>query len=175
MSRLKPSHPGASQSSSNPSAELPAVVGKRRLQRTHPPSRWESRVQRRGSSCRAVAAHRKEALLFDGFELHGLPITSRNSTPPCRARPSGPIGRCAGEGSLLLAEQGGRGAVTVQGRAVDLDQPALHLMPRSLQLEHAARQVRLAGAGGAGQQDGRVRAHRHSFDLFDHGVEAVWA
>ena len=40
-----------------------------------------------------------------------------------------------------------------------------------LQFVHAPSQMRLARAGGAGQQDGRLRAHRHSFDLFDQPVE----
>ena len=96
------------------------------------------------------------------------PISSRNSTPwwAVRSRPA-PVSGRAGEGAFLVAEQGRGGAVAAQRGAIDLDELALDLMAGFLQFVHAPSQMRLARAGRAGQQDGRLRAHRHSFDLFD--------
>ena len=74
-----------------------------------------------------------------------------------------------------MAKQRRRRAIAAQRCAVDFDELALDLVAGLLQLEHASRQVRLASAGRAGQQNRSLRAHRHALYLFDQGVETLVA
>ena len=93
----------------------------------------------------------EEALVLDRLQQDGLPVgalctdlVEESQAFMRRAQQPGAIGRGASEGALLVAEQGGRSAVAVQGCAVELDELAVHLMPRLLQLEYVPRRVRFA-------------------------------
>ncbi len=89
-----------------------------------------------------------------------------------QAQEAGAIVRGPGVRTLDVTEQRRHRSVAAQGGAVDLDEHARHLAPGLAQLEDLARELRLARARGAGEQDRRARADGHALDLLDQGVEA---
>ncbi len=81
--------------------------------------------------------------------------------PPSAARSKpGPIGRGAGERAFHVAEQGRHGLIAAERGAVDLDERAGDLLPLPLQFVDPPGELRLAGAGRAGQQQRRAAGDR---------------
>ena len=125
-----------------------------------------------------VAADRQEALFLQRAQQHRLfvlaelaDLVEEQQALVGRAQQAGAIGRGAGVGALDVAEQGAHRAVAAQGRAVHFDEAPGQLMLLLFQFEYAPRQLALAGAGRAHQQDRRLRARGHGLDLLDHAVE----
>ncbi|MCY1227524.1 hypothetical protein D9M72_397940 [compost metagenome] len=126
-----------------------------------------------------VGAHGEEALFLDGLEQHRLfvqaelaDLVEKQRALVRGAQQPRAVARRAGERALLVPEQRGGRTVAAQRGAVHLDERPRHLVARLLQLEHAARQERLARARRPHQQDRRARAHGHALDLVDERVEA---
>src|SRR5262249_8464431 len=82
-----------------------------------------------------------------------------------------PFGSGPGEGPLGVSEEGRHGRITAQGGAVELHERPLELVTFALELVDAARQARLAGAGGPGQQHGVLGADRDLLDAIDQSIE----
>ena len=127
----------------------------------------------------AVAAQWVEALFLDGFEQHGLLVrpqladfVQKQHAAIGAFEQAGAVAGRAGEGAFFVAEQGGHGPVAVQRGAIDFHELAADEFALTLELGHAPRQKGFARARGAGQQDGRGRAHGHALDFVDQRVKA---
>src|SRR6185295_5770765 len=81
----------------------------------------------------------------------------------------------AGERAFRVAEEGGKGRVAPQHRAVDLDEGARELAPLLLQVVDALREQRLARARRSHEQDRLARVDRDLFDLLHQAVERLVA
>ncbi len=88
--------------------------------------------------------------------------------PPsaARSRPSRVAVR-ASEGALLRARKGRHRLIAAQGRAVHLDELACELPAVVLEIEDAPRELALARARGARDQQRRPATNGHPLDPLD--------
>src|SRR5450830_241564 len=94
-----------------------------------------------------IAADWQEALFLDGLEQHGLLVEAQfayfveeQQAPVRAAQKAGTIGTGAGKRALDMTEQCRRGAVAMQGGAIDFDEAAFQLVPCFFQVVNASRQ-----------------------------------
>ncbi|MCG3130867.1 MAG: hypothetical protein FLDDKLPJ_01641 [Phycisphaerae bacterium] len=125
-----------------------------------------------------VRPERVEPLLLDRRKQHGLLLhaqfadfVEKQHAAVRLAQMPRPVARRPGERPALVSEERGHRPVAADRRAVHLDELARDLAPQLLQFVDSPRELRLARAGGPGQEDRRLRVNRDVLDLVDHAVE----
>ena len=119
-----------------------------------------------------------EAPGLDRFEQHRLlvgaelaDLVEEEHAAIGAAQKARAIGGGAGVGAFAVTKQRGHRLIAAQSGAVHLDELASHEPPALLDLENAARELRLAHAGRPGQEYRGVGVKRDAFDAFDQRVE----
>src|SRR5262249_24599493 len=126
----------------------------------------------------AISTDREEGFILDGAQEHGLlveaelaDLVEQKHASVRRAQQAGSALHRSRERALDVAEERGHGRVPAERRAIHFNERTGHLVTCLLELVDLARELRLASAGRADEQQGRLRGDRDVLDSLDELVE----